>query len=149
MSDFSLPFPSTPSLPLETAVHPLPGAVAGAPGRILRLEGLAALIIALILYARFGGAWGLFAILFLTPDLAMLGYLAGPRWGALAYNAAHSYLGPAALAATSLATGAHTPVMIALIWVAHIGFDRVLGYGLKYGTAFGDTHLGRAGKARA
>jgi hypothetical protein len=29
---------------------------------------------------------------------------------------------------------------------AHIGIDRALGYGLKYSTGFGFTHLGRIGK---
>ena len=36
---------------------------------------------------------------------------------------------------------------LALIWIAHIGLDRALGYGLKYATGFGDTHLGRIGRA--
>jgi len=31
---------------------------------------------------------------------------------------------------------------MALIWAAHIGFDRFLGYGLKYPVAFRVTHLG-------
>ena len=37
-------------------------------------------------------------------------------------------------------------LMWALIWAAHIGFDRALGYGLKYPTSFGETHLGRIGR---
>jgi hypothetical protein len=36
---------------------------------------------------------------------------------------------------------------VALIWLAHIGFDRALGYGLKYKAGFGFTHLGRIGPA--
>jgi len=35
---------------------------------------------------------------------------------------------------------------LAMIWLAHIGFDRAQGYGLKYGAGFGFTHLGRIGK---
>ncbi len=38
---------------------------------------------------------------------------------------------------------------ISLIWLAHIGIDRALGYGLKYADGFGFTHLGRIGKASA
>lgn len=148
MSDFSLPFARAAAGSVSVPRSPV-AAAAGAPRVLLRLEGLAALALAVMLYARLGGSWSVFAMLFLTPDLFMLGYLAGPRWGALAYNAAHSYLGPAVLAATGLMMGAQGPVMIALIWTAHIGFDRMLGYGLKYASGFGDTHLGRVGKTPA
>lgn len=89
------------------------------------------------LYAR------AFASLFLVPDLSMLGYLRGPRVGAVCYDAAHSYVGPLALLGVGGLAAAPTAVAIALIWIAHVGFDRALGYGLKYGTAFRDTHLGR------
>jgi hypothetical protein len=61
---------------------------------------------------------------------------------------AQSIVGKEALAAWALLTG--RPPVAATIWVAHIGFDRMLGYGLKYPTAFSDTHLGRIGRrARA
>lgn len=86
-----------------------------------------------------------FAALFLAPDVAFLGYLAGPRVGAAAYNTTHSTLGPLALAAIGVLY-APDAMPLALIWLAHIGFDRALGYGLKYGSAFADTHLGRVGR---
>lgn len=113
---------------------------------LLRLEGLALLSSALALYWRSGGDWKLFAILFLSPDLSFLGYLAGARLGALAYNAAHSTLGPFMLAAFGLAIHQPLALGIALIWFAHVGFDRALGYGLKYARGFGFTHLGRIGR---
>ena len=69
--------------------------------------------------------------------------------GAIAYNAGHSTVGPALLAAVALVTGRAGLLPVALIWVAHIGFDRMLGYGLKYATAFGATHLGRVGRRAA
>lgn len=122
------------------------GAATGAPRAWLRLEGAAVLALALLLYARGGHSWLLFAVLFLAPDLSFLAYLAGPRAGALGYNAAHSYVGPALAAALALVTG--RPPVLALLWAAHIGFDRALGYGLKYPGAFSDTHLGRIGRAR-
>jgi len=106
------------------------------------------LIAAAAAYGAWGSGWGLFAALFLVPDISMLGYLAGPRVGAACYNAGHSYLGPALLGAAGLGVGQPLAVAIALIWVAHIGFDRMLGYGLKYSTAFGHTHLGLVGKLR-
>ena len=73
----------------------------------------------------------------------MLGYLGGPRFGAAAYNAFHSYPLPAALGIVGLLAGAPLAVGVALVWFAHIGMDRMLGYGLKYPIGFGDTHLGR------
>ena len=124
-----------------------PVGASGAARAILRLEGAAALTAALAAYAHWGPGWGVFALLFLVPDLSMLGYLAGPRVGAAAYNAGHSSLGPAILAAAGLMAPAPLATAAALVWVVHIGFDRLLGYGLKYPTAFGHTHLGAIGRA--
>lgn len=121
------------------------GAVRGTPRAILRIEGAVALIAAIVVYQHVGGSWLLFAVLLLAPDLFMVGYLRGPRLGAIVYNSAHSYATPAALAAVGLGLDSPRTAQIALIWIAHIGLDRLLGYGLKYGTAFGDTHLGRLG----
>jgi hypothetical protein len=121
-------------------------AASGAPAMLLRLEGAAAFALSLAAYARLGEGWVIFAVLFLVPDLSMLGYFAGRRVGAAAYNAAHTYLVPAALCAAGLALGQAMMTAIGLIWVAHIGLDRMLGYGLKYSTAFGHTHLGMKGR---
>lgn len=113
-----------------------------------RLEGLALLGVSVLAYARFSEGWLLFGLLFLAPDLSFLGYLAGPRRGAWAYNLAHSLIGPLALAAAGLLTDAALPTALALIWLAHLGFDRALGYGLKSPDGFGVTHLGLIGAAR-
>ncbi|HYW57200.1 MAG TPA: DUF4260 domain-containing protein [Polaromonas sp.] len=123
------------------------GSVDGGVRSLLRAEGLVVLTLALLAYERFGAGWGLFALLFLLPDLSFLGYLAGPRVGAATYNAAHSYAG--ALGLLALGVFAELPLAVAggLIWCAHIGFDRGLGYGLKYAAGFSDTHLGRIGPA--
>ena len=125
----------------------MPGAPTGAVRALLRAEGAAALALALFVYARGGHSWLLLAVLFLAPDLSMLGYVAGPRVGAACYNAVHSYVGPVIAALVALATG--RPPVLAAIWAAHIGLDRALGYGLKYPTAFADTHLGRIGRRPA
>lgn len=123
------------------------GGVGGGVRTLLRLEGLAVLALSVAAYAQFGAGWGWFALLFLLPDLSFVGYLAGPRVGAAAYNAAHSYGGPLALLAVGMLGGVPPLLTIALVWFAHIGFDRALGYGLKYSSGFGDTHLGRIGRA--
>jgi hypothetical protein len=123
------------------------GAVEGTPRALLRLEGAALMALALAAYAHFAlASWGLFAALFLAPDLAFVGYLAGPRVGAAAYNATHSTLGAVLLGAIAVALAQPTLGAVALVWAAHVGFDRMMGYGLKYGSAFGHTHLGRIGK---
>jgi hypothetical protein len=114
---------------------------------LLRLEGLVSLGAAVAAYHALDGGWGWFAALFLVPDLSMLGYFAGPRAGATSYNAGHSYLGPAVVAALGFVTGWQPALLGALIWIAHIGFDRMLGYGLERPSGFRDTHLGRVGRA--
>ncbi len=124
-------------------------AVTGSVRMWLRLEGLAVLVAAVFFYRQMGARWVLFAVLFLAPDLSMLGYLAGSRIGAVAYNVAHSYVLPVLLLIAGALSRRCMLAPYALIWIAHIGFDRILGYGLKYPWAFGETHLGRIGKQRA
>jgi hypothetical protein len=119
------------------------------PTAFLRLEGLVLFGLALLLYAVADGSWIVFLLLFLVPDLGMLGYLRGNTVGALIYNLFHTYLLPALLVVLGIvAAGGDVPVLLALIWFAHIGLDRMLGFGLKFPTGFGDTHLGTVGRAR-
>jgi hypothetical protein len=115
----------------------------GRPAAMLRGEGATMLAGSVLLYWTGGGSWWLFALLLLAPDLSMLGYLAGPRVGAVAYNVFHSYPLPAALGIFGMLAGAPLAVSVALVWFAHIGMDRLLGYGLKYPTGLKDTHLQR------
>jgi hypothetical protein len=125
------------------------GAVTGGLRTLLRLEGLTLLAGMTLLYAVWGGSWWVYFILFLAPDLSFAAYLAGPKAGAVVYNAAHSYLAPTMLMVTGFGMTAPLVLSIAMIWLAHIGFDRALGYGLKYFAGFGFTHLGRIGKEPA
>jgi hypothetical protein len=121
-------------------------AVIGLPRLLLRLEGAAMFVLALVLYPKVSDSWLLFAALFLAPDLGMLGYLAGARIGAIAYNVAHVELLPIALAIAGLLYPAVLLIALALIWLAHIGIDRALGYGLKYEAGFRFSHLGGTGR---
>jgi hypothetical protein len=123
--------------------------VTGAPNLILRAEGLAMLVASAWAYAALGQGWGLFAVLILAPDLSMLGYLAGPRVGAAAYNSAHTYLGPLVLLALGQAGAMPLATALGLIWAAHIGADRLMGYGLKYARGFKATHLSSGEPLRA
>ena len=121
-------------------------AVSGGVRTLLRLEGLTLLAGMTLLYGLWGGTWWLYAVLFLAPDLSFLGYLAGPRVGAIVYNAAHSEIIPLAMILAGFGFAPPLLLSIAIIWLAHIGFDRTLGYGLKYQAGFGFTHLGRIGR---
>jgi Domain of unknown function (DUF4260) len=143
MTTDTLTFPSTAEATTAAAVV-IPR---GAPRWLLRLEGAIELAAALAAYSYQGGAWGAFAALFLVPDLSLLGYLAGPRIGAGVYNAGHSHVAPAVLAAVAVLSGNPALLLGSTIWIAHIGFDRMLGYGLKYTSGFRDTHLGHVGRA--
>jgi Domain of unknown function (DUF4260) len=109
----------------------------------LRLEGLALGAAAAVLYFEQGYSWIAFVVLLLAPDLGMLGYLAGPRVGAATYDLLHFEAWPVLLGLVGVLADADVAVQLALIWLTHIGVDRALGYGLKYPTAFKDTHLQR------
>jgi hypothetical protein len=128
--------------PVSTTTTPLPPRPS-APAVLLRLEGLAILAVAVLLYAATGASWWLFAVLLLAPDLGLLGYALGPVAGARTYNLTHTLSVPLTLGAAGLGLQAPTVTAVALIWVAHIGMDRAVGYGLKYPTSFRETHLQR------
>ena len=113
------------------------------PRVLLRAEGAAVFAAATTLFFHGDHPWWLYLLLALAPDLAMLGYLAGARFGAVAYDTVHTYALPVALGAAGAIGDLAGLVAVALVWIAHIGADRALGYGLKYPTGFQDTHLQR------
>ena len=113
------------------------------PSWLLRLEGGVIFALSIFFFHRSGGSWSMFALLFLTPDLFMLGYLANEKLGAALYNLVHTITGPGIVLAAGALSSQRAATALALIWAAHIGFDRLLGYGLKYPTRFKDTHLQR------
>ena len=100
----------------------------------------------ILLYQQTGADWIVFIVLLLLPDLSILGYVRGPRIGAVIYDLVHNW----ALAAALLGVGFFLQLPIVFgagaALLAHIGGDRLLGYGLKYPTSFQDTHLGRIGR---
>lgn len=116
------------------------------PGVLLRIEGAAVFVLCLYLYRLNGAGWGLFLLLFLWPDLFMVGYFANIKLGTNLYNLVHTSIFPIALAAVSYARHWPTTLAFALIWMAHIAGDRALGFGLKYPAFFKDTHLQRVDK---
>ena len=113
-----------------------------APG----IEGLAVFAAGLAGFLFLGPQWWAFPLLLLVPDVSMVGYLRGPRVGAIIYNLAHDLATGVVIAAVGLASGSVPVAAIGAIFVAHSGMDRMMGYGLKLPSSFKDTHLGRIGR---
>ena len=113
-----------------------------------RTEGAGLALGVVLIAALAAPGWGapIWLAILLAPDLAMLGYLAGPRTGAALYNLVHLYALPFLLAAAGVALGSTGLIAGGGLWLAHIGIDRALGYGLKLPSGFRDTHLGRIGR---
>ena len=106
------------------------------PPVLVRTEGAVLLALSILLYGLTGESWLPYVVLFLVPDLSMLGYLGGPLIGAVSYNLFHTYAPAGLLAALGLLTGNSLLLSVALVWFSHIGFDRMVGFGLKYPTEF-------------
>ncbi len=116
--------------------------------RLLRAEGLAALVGGAAGWVALGGEWPWLLVLLLVPDVSMLGYLGGAHLGAITYNLAHNWATAGLVLGLGLAAAVPPVALAGVVLVAHVGMDRLLGYGLKYPTSFQDTHLGRIGRRR-
>jgi hypothetical protein len=108
---------------------------------ILKLEGLFVLLFCIYFYSTYDYGWGLFLFFLLLPDISMLGYLINVKIGALFYNLFHTYVTSTLPLVWGIITHSDLSIIVGLIWTAHIGMDRLLGYGLKYPTHFKDTHF--------
>ncbi len=113
---------------------------------ILRAESLAIFVAGVLLYLQLNGNALWLLPLLLAPDASMVGYLGGPRLGAITYNLAHNLATALALLAIGWFAAIAPLALAGAILVAHVGMDRTLGYGLKLPTDFKDTHLGRIGR---
>lgn len=113
-----------------------------------RIEGGLVFAAAIALTGAMQPGWPLWLwpLALMAPDLAMLGYLAGPGIGAGIYNAAHLYGWGLILALLGLLAGQPGLIAAGAIWLAHVGMDRALGYGLKSPQGFRQTHLGQIGR---
>lgn len=119
------------------------------PTTIQRVENGVIAMLVVIAFLNLDFAWWWLLVLFLAFDLSMIGYAVNPRLGALTYNIAHNYAGPAVLLAVALIAEARWAAFVGLAWAFHVAADRALGYGLKFRDAFTHTHLGEIGNARA
>jgi Domain of unknown function (DUF4260) len=110
---------------------------------LLHLEGAAILLLSLYFYSYNQFSWLLFFVLLFVPDISMIGYLFNNKVGAVLYNLFHTYSLPIGAVILGVLLSSEVVLEIGLIWSAHIGMDRMIGYGLKYSTHFKDTHLNR------
>ncbi len=115
---------------------------------LLKLEELALFLICIFLFNQLNFAWWWFPALLLLPDIGMLGYLANPKIGAISYNLFHHRFVAGLVALYAFTYGSENWKLIAIILFAHISFDRMAGYGLKYSDSFHHTHLGIIGKKK-
>ncbi len=112
---------------------------------ILQIEEFAMLILAVYLFTFTQYPWWLFAVLFLSPDIGMIGYLINPKVGSITYNLTHHKGIAIALYLAGIFLNVSMLQFTGILMFAHSSFDRVLGYGLKYKDAFKHTHLGNIG----
>jgi hypothetical protein len=136
----------TTDSPTTTDAPTITGAVAGWPRTWLRLEGLAAFVAGVVGYRAAGGDLLWLVPALLLVDASMVGYVAGPHPGAIVYNVAHNWVTAAVVLAVGLQSGITPLALAGWVLLAHVGADRLAGYGLKYATSFQDTHLGRIGR---
>lgn len=111
---------------------------------LLRVEGLAMLIAGVVAYERLGGDWLWLVPALLLPDLSAIGYLAGPAIGSLVYNLVHNWALGLAVLAAGLWWAVPLAALAGVVLIAHVGMDRLAGYGLKHPSGFKDTHMQRA-----
>ncbi len=115
------------------------------PNFLLRLEGAIIFMLSITIYYNQGYNWTTFWSFILIPDTAFLAYLINSNIGATAYNITHSKLLPSLLAIFAISTHNVFLISLSVVWFAHVGIDRFLGYGLKYPKGFKYTHLGILG----
>ena len=113
------------------------------PKKILHLEGLAVFVFSIYLYWINDFSWLLFFLLLFAPDLSIVGYTINNVFGARLYNLFHTYIISLSVIFLGLFLSNATFLAIGIIWMAHIGMDRLVGFGLKYPTHFKDNHLDR------
>lgn len=113
---------------------------------LLKLEEAAIFLLAIYLFSTLDFAWWWFPALLFVPDIGMIGYLFNPKIGAFIYNLFHHRLLAASVAFYGLVFENEYWVLAGIILFAHISFDRMMGYGLKFNDSFHHTHLGTVGK---
>jgi hypothetical protein len=113
-----------------------------------RIEASTIFFVSLYLYWYLDFNLIVLILLLFVFDIFMLGYLFSARVGAYIYNFGHSMILPTIILAIGYVADIRLLIGFSLIWFAHIGLDRALGYGLKFTSGFKETHLGHIGKKK-
>lgn len=113
-----------------------------------RIEGALVFVGGLLIYSLQSNSisWWVCVLLFFAPDISFAGYALGPRIGSVVYNCVHIYAFGTVLIALGILQTEPWLLGLGALWLAHSGFDRLFGYGLKSPDSFSITHLGRIGK---
>jgi hypothetical protein len=135
------PLDTVTTIGSQANVRASAGTVVGAPRLWLQLEGATLLVGSLIAFSTTHRSWWLVPLVLFLPDLFMAGYLGGTRIGAQVYNLAHSTPLPALIVGYGWWQNRHLILALGLVWLGHIGMDRLLTFGLKYPDHFQHTHL--------
>jgi hypothetical protein len=109
---------------------------------LLKLEYLALVCLSIFLFSLLPYPWWLYLVLFLTPDIGMIGYLINTRIGAFTYNLTHLIFIGIGLYLIGSFMSAPLLQLIGVVMLGHSNFDRILGFGLKHADSFKHTHLG-------
>jgi hypothetical protein len=109
--------------------------------KLIHAEGFVVLLAAIYIYSLNEFSWWMFFLLLLAPDLSMLAYLINQQIGTQIYNWFHTYVISILFSLVGVVLGIDVVYMLGLIWTAHIGMDRLVGYGLKYPSSFKETHI--------
>jgi hypothetical protein len=113
---------------------------------ILKLEEFAMFAISAYALYLLNADWWCYILILIAPDVSMIGYIAGNKTGAIAYNLFHHKGIAIALYAIGLATNNDWLQVTGIILFGHSSMDRMFGYGLKLNEGFKYTHLGIIGK---
>lgn len=114
----------------------------------MQIEEAATFVASAIALYCFSAEWWWFLLLALGPDISVLGYLAGNRWGAALYNIFHHKGMAIAVGASGFALNNEILILSGLVLFGHSAMDRMFGFGLKYNEGFAFTHLGKIGKEK-
>lgn len=112
--------------------------------QILKIEELAmfTLSIYLLKLLDISFSWWVYVLLYLAPDIGMIGYIINNKAGAFTYNLFHHKAVAILFTVIGIYTANQYILMSGIILFGHSAMDRMFGYGLKYVTGFKHTHLG-------
>lgn len=108
---------------------------------ITKLEGIVVFLFCLYFYNQLESSWLMFVLLWIVPDVSMVGYLKNSKLGAMTYNLAHNFIASLLLVALGIFLENSIIISLGIIWTSHVALDRFLGFGLKYENSFKETHV--------